>query len=118
MDTKQLIIGAVAVALILYLCNSYESFNSSAKQVLFFSMSGCGHCQNFKRTWQQLLNKYAQDNGFELVEVNVDSNPQKVQQYNIPGFPTILVEENGKVKQEYQGDRSFGSVVNFIESFR
>jgi thioredoxin-like negative regulator of GroEL len=95
-----------------------EFFNSAQKKVIFFSMNGCGHCQNFKPTWQQLMNKYSQDNSVELIEVSVDQNPEIVSKYKIRGFPTILMEIDGKPKQTYQGNRSAEDVTNFIESFK
>ena len=119
MKSSTVLLIALALLLFCKVCGNRELFNTAPqKKVMFFSMNGCGHCQNFKPTWQQLMNKYSQDNTFELIEISVNDQPDIVGKYNIKGFPTILIEVDGKPAQQYQGDRSAGSVVDFIEQYR
>ncbi len=89
-------------------------------KLCFFYMDGCGHCDRFMPTWNKLKENNVctlyecesdnQNNSREAKEIEAQLNTQ------ISSYPSIYLEVNGKYK-EYQGDRSYEDVVNFIKEY-
>jgi thiol-disulfide isomerase/thioredoxin len=83
-------------------------------------MNGCGWCDKFKPTWDKLKeNKICkfyecessnQNNSIEAKQIEEQLNTE------ISSYPSIYLEVNGKYK-EYQGDRSYDDVLNFVKQY-
>lgn len=85
--------------------------------LILYHMTLCPHCQILKPTWEKVKRKLKSANGLQVAEVeysNLSALPAQLRQ--IRGFPTIQMIENGKVKQEYFGDRSMNSIIDFATS--
>jgi thiol-disulfide isomerase/thioredoxin len=98
-----------------------ESFKKMLKDkrpiLMLYHMTLCPHCQILKPTWEKVKRKLKSGDGLQVVEVeysNLSALPTSLRQ--IRGFPTIQMIEHGKVKQEYFGDRSMNSIVDFALS--
>jgi len=104
--------------LIVYLLKSItnESFDYNPhKELIFFSMPGCGHCKNFKPTWDLLLKNYGNIKDIELIEVSSNEKPDLVELFEVDGFPTILYVKDNKKVSEYKGDRSYEDLVKYMK---
>lgn len=54
----------------------------------------CGPCKMMSPIMEEIKKEF---NGqVEIVEINVDEDPEKAQKYNVLGIPTYVVEKNGK----------------------
>jgi thioredoxin-like negative regulator of GroEL len=85
--------------------------------LMLYHMNLCPHCQILKPTWEKVKRKLKSGDGLQVVEVeysNMSALPSHLRQ--IRGFPTIQMIEHGKVKQEYFGDRSMDSIIDFASS--
>lgn len=81
-------------------------------------MNGCGWCDRFMPTWNKLKeNKVCklyecessnQNNSIEAKQIIEQLNTE------ISSYPSIFLEVDGKYK-EYQGDRTYENVLNFIK---
>lgn len=79
-----------------------------------FWWKSCGPCKNFKPTWNQFREKY--EGRLAFVEYEKDDHPEKMSEYQIGGFPTVmLLHANGSV-QKYTGERSLEKLSDFAES--
>ena len=104
--------------LIVYLLKSItnESFDYNPhKELIFFSMPGCGHCKNFKPTWELLVKNYGDIKDIELIQVSSNEKPDLVELFEIDGFPTILYVKDNKKVSEYKGDRSYEDLVKYMK---
>lgn len=83
--------------------------------VLYYS-NMCGHCLQLMPLWKRLSKKY--DKSEEITIINVESNNIEYLQIkykkNIEGFPTILKYKNGKLIEEFDGDRNTKSLNKFM----
>lgn len=73
----------------------------------------CPHCVAMRPTWK-LMKTQLGNADITVVEVEYDNMgllPSRLQ--NIRGFPTIQVVKNGKVKSQYQGERSLDGMLTF-----
>lgn len=101
-------------------------FNELAKNVpvmVMFYMPGCYHCDMMKPEWKKFEKKmeerYSEDSAEEspgLAMVNSNHMSGTTGSERVSGFPTVLLLENGKVKSEYEGDRTADDLVRFTES--
>jgi thiol-disulfide isomerase/thioredoxin len=91
-----------------------QSGGSDNKSTIYlFKAEWCGHCKNFKSTWDALKNKYA--NQYNFITYDADKNSKEIKQWNIEGFPTIF-KQTGNKAVEYVGSRDVDSMVNFLEN--
>jgi len=87
------------------------------KQLVLFYAPWCGHCKSLKPTWDQLAQKYHNrvvgSEKVAIMKVNADEHPEKTQELDISGFPTIILFK-GNDKIMYSGDRSLKSLETFL----
>jgi thiol-disulfide isomerase/thioredoxin len=81
--------------------------------VILFKADWCGHCKNFKPTWDKISEIY--NKKFNFVIYDADKQREKFQEYKVDAFPTVLVKKGNNV-MNYDGDRSFDDLNNFIQN--
>ncbi|KAF8974519.1 disulfide isomerase [Flammula alnicola] len=83
-----------------------------------FYASWCGHCKRLKPIWDSLGDKYAAIKDRVVIakmEAQENDLPPSVP-FRIAGFPTLKFKPAGsKSFIDYEGDRSFESLVSFLE---
>lgn len=100
-------------------CNCNKLMLGGAKSnvdLILFKADWCGHCKQFMPVWNQIKDKYNNQNSINIKTFDADSDKSKLQEYNIQGFPTLLLVNNNKVI-EYNGDRDLTSVNDFINAY-
>lgn len=118
---KMLVIAIVVAfgSLLLYkIFSARENFDLTAakKSMVLFTMKGCGHCDNMKPEWEQLVSNLGGHSEVKLVEVVKQDNETMVEQHGITGFPTIVaIDKSGDVYKTYEGDRSYTDMKRFFE---
>ena len=84
------------------------------KELVFFSMNGCGHCDAMMPAWKQLVSNYGSENAYiEYKHVVAQERPDLIEKYNVQAFPTILALKDGEIAQTYEGDRSYEDLLRF-----
>tara|TARA_B110000261_G_scaffold54979_1_gene64771 strand:- start:1495 stop:1965 length:471 start_codon:yes stop_codon:yes gene_type:complete len=87
---------------------------SGSKSLIFFHMNGCGHCDKFMPTWEEVKSEYS--GAITLTEKESASATSDIEKFKIKGFPTILlVDSNNNKIKEYNGDRSKSDVMKFLK---
>ena len=81
--------------------------------VILFKADWCGHCKEFKPTWEKIADMYKQK--YNFVTYDADSQTDKFKEYKVDSFPTVLVK-NGSNVIPYDGDRSIDDLNNFLQS--
>jgi glutaredoxin len=84
-------------------------------------MDGCGWCERFKPTWQELKNKSSYD-FYECESNDLDKSKEakdieKKHGYNITGFPTIFIQINN-IYHKYEGNRTKEHIIEFINKYK
>jgi len=60
------------------------------KSVKYFTATWCGPCQRFKPIMQEVANE-----GYSVQFIDIDSERDIAQQYNVRSVPTVVIEQNG-----------------------
>lgn len=122
MNTKLYIIIPV-IFFIIYLLISRNSNHETdeymdiieKKNLLYFYSPQCKYCEMFDPTWNMLIKKYQKSNVIlKKFDATKLENTNLTKKYQIQGYPTILLETK-KIK-EYEGNRKYDDIVEFIDS--
>ena len=60
------------------------------KTIKYFTATWCGPCQRFTPIMQEVANE-----GHSVQFIDIDSERDTAQQYNVRSVPTVVIEENG-----------------------
>lgn len=85
----------------------FESFESAPSFTMYYA-DWCPHCKTLKPVFKEWSKKGSVVIGSKTVfveMVEVDTNPEKVKGKPVKGYPTILLEKDGKFT-EFDGDRT------------
>jgi thiol-disulfide isomerase/thioredoxin len=82
------------------------------KTVYLFKAEWCGHCRDFKKTWESLQSKYKKIN---FITYDYDKNKKQVEDAKIESFPTIILKTKDNKAIQYVGPRDMDSLGQFIE---
>lgn len=72
----------------------------------------CPHCKVVKPEWEKLENDPELEH-IKITKINCEENEDIVQEKNIEGFPTILLNNNGK-EEAYNGNREYADFKNYL----
>lgn len=94
-----------------------ENFTSVKpyRELLFFTLDGCGHCEKMKPTWNLLVKNYGNNGYIKLIQVKARENQDLTKLYNIQGYPTLLYVKDEKKVSEYNGNRTYEDLVKFLK---
>tara|TARA_S200002703_G_scaffold69223_1_gene60065 strand:- start:4348 stop:4593 length:246 start_codon:yes stop_codon:yes gene_type:complete len=79
------------------------------KSVKYFTATWCGPCKAFKPIMEQIKSE-----GYDIQFVDIDSEGELAQQYNIRSVPTTLVEENGEEINRFVGVQTRDVILESI----
>lgn len=91
--------------------NSSEGFNNNGKKYVALLASWCGHCKTFK----PILNNF-KDNNPDIEVIIYEDNKEKNQEYNVEGFPTLILEHSDGTRINFTGPRTEEGLLNFYNN--
>ena len=78
-------------------------------KVKLYYANWCGHCKNFKPTWEALKPLFEKNN-VEFSEFEDEKDGQEIANAGVEGFPTIRIEKDS-MEYEYSGSRDVNSII-------
>jgi len=77
------------------------------KEILYFSAPWCGPCRQLSPTMESLSGQ------INYRKIDVDSNTELSTKYGVRNIPTLILLENGEVKNRVTGVQSEQQIINF-----
>ena len=113
-----LVIGVVALVVLCLLgyCvvgGSQENFEPGQVKVRLFSVDWCPHCQKFESEWAKLKKNGPSE--CKYIKIDGDAKPNLLKKYNVESYPTIIIENNGELK-EYEGKRTSKAITDHLNN--
>ena len=88
--------------------------NKGTYLALFYSPD-CPHCVNFKPIWKE-LEQETLPNNIKMVKIDATKETKLSDEYDITGYPTILLIKNGKTVKEFDDVRTVENLLDFVSS--
>jgi thioredoxin-like negative regulator of GroEL len=94
--------------------NNMMGGSINKNKLYLFKAEWCGHCKNFKSTWEKLQKEM---NGHvDFVTYDADTHKKEINDFDIQGFPTLILKTNNKTI-EFNGERDIDSLKEFIQIY-
>jgi thioredoxin 1 len=77
------------------------------KQILYFSAAWCGPCQQLGPTMEGLSDQIS------YIKIDVDQDQDSAIKYGVRNIPTLILLENGEVKNKLVGNQTVQSIMSF-----
>ena len=93
--------------------SNFEQIKNSEKTVLLdFYADWCGPC----RMVSPLVDEIAEENPSYLVgKINVDNEPELAEEFGVSSIPTLVVMQNGEIKNQVTGARPKSQILSMLE---
>lgn len=77
------------------------------KKILYFSAEWCGPCKQLGPTMEGLRNQ------INYTKIDVDQDQETSIKYGVRNIPTLILLENGEVKDKLVGNQTVQSIMSF-----
>jgi len=91
--------------------DNFDELVKDGVSVVDFSATWCGPCQMLHPNFEQVSNELTD---YKFIGVDVDENQQLAARFNVRAVPTIVVIEDGKIKNITAGYMDVTTLKNFI----
>lgn len=82
-------------------------------EILYFTAPWCGPCRAFKPVFNEVISSFAGQITTNIIDV--DSNQELAQKYNISGIPALVFIKNGQVINQSKGIMPKASLISLIQ---
>ena len=90
-----------------------KALGGKGHKLAMFHATWCGHCKAMKPNMQAAAADPDFPASVGVVMVDGDKCPKTVQAHGIRGYPTVKMLKDGKEAEEYRGNRTKQSLVDF-----
>lgn len=91
---------------------SKEILEEKGLVLVDFFATWCGPCMALQNELETLEKEYKDK--LKICKVNVDEEPELAMEFNIVSIPYVRIYDNGKLKNEFLGYRSYEEIKKFL----
>jgi thioredoxin 1 len=91
--------------------DNFEELVKTGVSVVDFSATWCGPCQMLHPNFEAVSNELKD---YKFIGIDVDENPMLAGKFNVRAVPTLVVIEDGKIKNITAGYMDAATLKNFI----
>eukprot|EP00188_Purpureofilum_apyrenoidigerum_P006348 Plantae.Rhodophyta-Purpureofilum_apyrenoidigerum.ctg9713.p1 GENE.Plantae.Rhodophyta-Purpureofilum_apyrenoidigerum.ctg9713~~Plantae.Rhodophyta-Purpureofilum_apyrenoidigerum.ctg9713.p1 ORF type:complete len:529 (+),score=133.52 Plantae.Rhodophyta-Purpureofilum_apyrenoidigerum.ctg9713:218-1804(+) len=94
--------------------NFTDTISNSKTVLVKFYAPWCGHCKSMKEDYEKAA-EILKDKAV-LAEVDATIETDIAEEFEVTGFPTLKLFQDGEMVMDYSGGRDANSMVSFIEN--
>merc|ERR1711934_147310 len=98
--------------------SNLNSVKQKGLVLIWFYATWCGHCVSMEPEWEKLQNNHPDEVSLAKVESedynNYDASPNEDR---VQGYPTVRLYHQDQMVKEYDGERSFQNMYDFIQEY-
>lgn len=94
--------------------NFNEIIGENKPVLVDFHATWCGPCKMMSPILEQVSKEIGED--AKIIKIDVDSNPQLAQQYQVQSVPTLILFKDGKIVWRESGIKQADFLKNLIEN--
>lgn len=96
--------------------DNFDSVIENGVSFIKFFAPWCGHCKRLAPTWEELGEKFSDNDQVTIAKVDctLENSKQLCTDQEVEGFPTVFLYKSGKKISEYSGNRSLKDFETFI----
>jgi thioredoxin-like negative regulator of GroEL len=92
---------------------SAEKFVSpTTRNMVYIYSTSCGWCERFNPVWTDFVDRYAGP----LTVLKVEARQPEAKQYEVKGYPTVMVVENGQRVALFNEERTVENLLKFARA--
>jgi thioredoxin 1 len=92
-----------------------EVINSKLPVIVDMYADWCGPCRYFGPIFEKVSEEY--EGKIKFVKLNVDESPDIADKYDVRAIPTILLFENGEIRDRHVGVLSEGELKRILDGY-
>ena len=91
----------------------FDVISRSGNVVVDFYADWCGPC----KMMSPIIDEIAEEVGdkIKVGKINVDENQELAMEYEVMSIPTIIILQNGEVKNSFVGVREKEEIISYLE---
>ncbi len=93
--------------------NFFQILNSKVPVIVDFYAQWCGPCRKLTPVLEQIQNEYKEL--IKIYKINSDDNIEIIKEYGVMGLPTLILFQNGEVKEVMTGMIPKSSITSNIK---
>lgn len=92
-----------------------EIINGSGPVLVDFWAEWCGPCHTIAPVLEELAEEY--QGRLRVAKVNVDENPETPAQFGVRGIPTLILFEDGELKETLVGVQPKSQLAELLDPY-
>lgn len=98
--------------------NNFQSevLNSDVPVLVDFWAPWCGPCKMQAPILEELA-KDLKDKAIKIAQINIDENKELAESYSISSVPSLMLFNNGEIKEQVYGLQSKDTLMEMIEKY-
>lgn len=86
-----------------------DNFAASSRDIVYVYSNTCGWCERFNPVWKDFEDRYSGS----LNVLKVEAREPQAKQYQVSGYPTVMVVDNGEQTALFKDERTVENLLRF-----
>ncbi|XP_078701213.1 thioredoxin domain-containing protein 5-like isoform X2 [Branchiostoma floridae x Branchiostoma belcheri] len=96
--------------------SNFQDHVAKGLHFIKFYAPWCGHCKRLAPTWDELATTFEHEEHLTIAKVDCTLYNSVCQDYDVRGYPTLLLFRDGDMLEKYSGGRGHAELKTYVSS--